>query len=136
MWLILTDLLSSYAHQLRPEVINFQSFLYRFSIHEMPLFGDVLGPNSPKYCQVLLNFSPQVVFKENKNSALRIFENSFFYRNGRSPVYTFGPTLISFSPCRRWLNFKQNNFQGKNSPIGLSKNCKVKTCLFSPSTVK
>ena len=48
------------------QVINFQSFLYRFSIHEMPLFGDVLGPNSPKYCQILLKFSPQVVFKETK----------------------------------------------------------------------
>ena len=48
------------------QVMNFQSFLYRFSIHEMPLFGDVLGPNSPKYCQILLKFSPQVVFKETK----------------------------------------------------------------------
>ena len=48
------------------QVINFQSFLYRFSIHEMPLIGDVLGPNSPKYCQILLKFSPQVVFKETK----------------------------------------------------------------------
>ena len=48
------------------QVINFQSFSYRFSIHEMPLFGEVLGPNSPKYCQILLKFSPQVVFKETK----------------------------------------------------------------------
>ena len=48
------------------QVINFQSFSYRFSIHEMPLFGEVLGPNSPKYCQILLKFSPQVVLKETK----------------------------------------------------------------------
>ena len=48
------------------QVINFQSFSYRFSIHEMPLFEEVLGPNSPKYCQILLKFSPQVVFKEKK----------------------------------------------------------------------
>ena len=48
------------------QVINFQSFLYRFSIHEIPLFGDVLGPNSPNNFQILLKFSPQVVFKEKK----------------------------------------------------------------------
>ena len=48
------------------QVINFQSFSYRFSIHEMPLFGEVLGPNSSKYCQILLKFSPQVVLKETK----------------------------------------------------------------------
>ena len=48
------------------QVINFQSFLYRFSIHEIPLFGDVLGPNSPNNFQILLKFSPQVVFKETK----------------------------------------------------------------------
>ena len=48
------------------QVINFQSFSYQFSIHEMPLFGEVVGPNSPKYCQILLKFSPQVVFKETK----------------------------------------------------------------------
>ena len=29
-----------------------------------------------------------------------------------------------------------NNFGGKNSPIGLSNNCKVKTYLFSPSNEK
>ena len=48
------------------QVMNFQSFLYRFSIHEIPLFGDVLGPNSPNNFQILLKFSPQVVFKETK----------------------------------------------------------------------
>ena len=48
------------------QVIIFQSFSNRFSIHEMSLFGEVLSPNSPKYCQVLLKFLPQVVFKETK----------------------------------------------------------------------
>ena len=46
------------------QIINFQRFSYRFSIYKMPLFGEVLSPNSPKYCQILLQFSPQVVFKE------------------------------------------------------------------------
>ena len=48
------------------QVINFQSFSYRFSIHEMPRFGEILGPNSAKYCHILINVSPQVVFKETK----------------------------------------------------------------------
>ena len=122
MWLILTGLLSSYAHQLRPEVINFQSFLYRFSIHEMPLFGDVLGPNSPKYCQVLLNFSPQVVFKEKKNSALRIFENSFFYRNGRSPEFTLLVQLWSlFPPAEDGQILNKIIFKEKIHPLGYPK---------------
>ena len=51
------------------QVINFQSFLYQFTINEMPLFGEVLSPNSSKYCQILLTGSIQ----QNKNSALRIF---------------------------------------------------------------
>ena len=48
------------------QLINFQSVSYRFSIHIMPLFGEVLGLNSHKYCQILLTFSPQVVFKKTK----------------------------------------------------------------------
>ena len=63
----------------------------------------------------------------NKNSALRIFEKLNFLQKREIPrVYTFGPTLITFLPWRRWPNLKQSNFRGKNSPIGLSKNCKVK----------
>ena len=48
------------------QIINFQIFLYQFRIHEMTLFEEVLGPNSSKYCQILLKFSPQVVLKETK----------------------------------------------------------------------
>ena len=48
------------------QVINFQSFSYQFSIHEMALFGEVLDPNSPNYCQILLKFSAKVVLKETK----------------------------------------------------------------------
>ena len=48
------------------QVINFQSFLYQFSIYQMPLFGEAVGPSSPKYCQILLKFPPQLVFKETK----------------------------------------------------------------------
>ena len=48
------------------QVIDFQSFSYRFSIHEMSLLGGFLGPNLPKYCPILMQVSPEVVFKEKK----------------------------------------------------------------------
>ena len=48
------------------QVIDFQSFSYRFSIHEMALLGGFLGPNFPKYCPILMQVSPEVVFKEKK----------------------------------------------------------------------
>ena len=67
------------------QVINFQSFSYQFSIHEMPLFGEVVGPNSPKYCQILLKCSPQLVFKETKTVLLRIFEKLKFLQKREIP---------------------------------------------------
>lgn len=48
------------------QVTNFQNFSYRFSIHEMALLGGFLGPNFPKYCPILMQVSPEVVFKEKK----------------------------------------------------------------------
>ena len=84
------------------QVTNFQSFLYQFSVHDMPLFGEVVGPNSPKYCQILLKFSPQVVFEETKTVVQEFLKNSNFYRNGRYSEFTlFGPTLASFSPLKK-----------------------------------
>ena len=65
----------------------------------MPLFGEVVGPKSPKYCQTLLKCSPQLVFKETKTVLLRIFEKLKFLQKREIPrVYTFGPTLVPFSP--------------------------------------
>ena len=71
-----------------------------------------------------------VSIQRNKNSALRIFEklNSLLKRE-IPRIYTFGPTLIPFSPWRRWPNLKENNFRGKNSPIGLSKNWRASSPL-------
>ena len=77
------------------QVINFQSFSYQFSIHEMPLFGEVVGPNSLKYYQILPNTT--VSIQGNKNSALRIFEKLKFLQKRDIPrVYTFGPTLAPY----------------------------------------
>ena len=76
-------------------VINFQSFSYQFSIHWMAPFGEVLDPYSPKYCQVLLKFSPQVVFNETKTvlqESLKIF-----YRNRRYPEFAVLVKLLPVS---------------------------------------
>ena len=61
------------------QVISFQSFSYQFSIYENALFssfcfffwggrGRVLGPNSPKYCLILLMFALEVVLKKKKTA--------------------------------------------------------------------
>ena len=52
------------------QVKNFQSFSYRFSIHEIAPFlrdGGGLGPYSPKYGPTLLKFLPEVVYKQTKS---------------------------------------------------------------------
>ena len=48
------------------QVINFQRFSHQFSIYEMVLFRVFLGPNSLKYCVILIKFSPEVVFNNRK----------------------------------------------------------------------
>ena len=104
------------------QVINFQSFSYQFSIHEMPLFGEVVGPNSLKYYQILPNTT--VSIQGNKNSALRIFEKLKFLQKREIPrVYTFGPTLATFFPLKKMAKFKKNNniFGGKIHPLGYPK---------------
>ena len=53
------------------QVINFPMFSWQCSIHEMAF----LGPNSLKYCQILLNTSTDVVFKETQT----VFEE--FWKN-------------------------------------------------------
>ena len=63
----------------------------------MPFFGEVVGSNSPKYCQILANTT--VSIQGNKSSALRIFEKLKVLQKREIPrVYTFGPTLATFSP--------------------------------------
>ena len=70
----------------------FQSFSYWFSIHEMALFGGVLGPYSPKYCSNLPKFWPEVVFKLEKDIVWKILQNFEFWLKWNAPkVYAFGP---------------------------------------------
>ena len=122
------------------QVINFQSFLCQFSIHEMHLFGDVLGPNSPQILPDSAKIFTTGSIQGNKSSAFKKFwKNLIFYRNGSYPEFTLLFQLWSLLPLEEDLkrsNLKQNHFQRKNSLIGLSKNCKFKTCLFCLSSEK
>ena len=119
------------------QVINFQSFSYQFSIHEMALFGEVLGPNSHKYHQILITFSPQVVFKETKTVLQESLKNSNFYRNGRYPEFALLVQLWPlFSPWRRWLNFKNKIIlEEKIHPLGYPKIVKSRR-ISSPLQMK
>ena len=67
----------------------------------MALFGEVFGSNCPKYCQILLKFSLQVIIQGNKKSALRIFEKLKFLQKRKIPrVSNFGPALNPFLPLK------------------------------------
>ena len=70
------------------QVINFQIFWYQFSIYKTILFGGFFGPNSPKYCPILMKFSPEVLFKERKSVNLRIFKKFKFLRKREIPNFT------------------------------------------------
>ena len=115
------------------EVKKFEMFLWRWSIHEMAHFWAFLGPNSPKYGQILLKFAPQLVFMGSKTV---FFENSNFYRNRTYPKFALFSVFVQlwgcFSPWRRPKSKKLNVlektkcFGGPNYAIGLSKNRKIK----------
>ena len=58
------------------QVINFQMFSWQCSIHELGHLREILSPNSPKYCLILLKFAPEVVLKEEKTMFQKFLENS------------------------------------------------------------
>ena len=60
------------------QVIKFEMFSWRCSIHEMAHFWGFLDPNSPKYGQILLKFLPDVVVLANIK---RVFEESLKNQN-------------------------------------------------------
>ena len=75
----------------------------------MTHFGGFLGLNSPKYYQILLKFSPEVVFKETQTVFEKFWKNSNFYRNERYPKFTRLVQLsLPFSPWR-WPKSKKLN---------------------------
>ena len=67
---------------------SFKFLSHQFSIHETIPFGGSFGPNSPKYCPILIIFSPEVLFKERKSVNLRIFKKFRFLRKREIPNFT------------------------------------------------
>ena len=64
----------------------------------MPLFGEVVGPNFPKYCQILLKFSPQ--YSRKQKQYFKNFWKTHFFTETRDTQslhfwFNFGP---SFAP--------------------------------------
>ena len=88
------------------QVINFQSFLCRFNIHEMALFGEVLGPNFPQILPDFAKIFTTGSIQGSKSIALRIFEKLKFLQKREIPrVCTFGPTLTPFFPLKKMAKF-------------------------------
>ena len=52
------------------QVINFQKFSWRWSIHELSHFRGFLGPNLPKIASILVKLAPEVALKE-RNTVLK-----------------------------------------------------------------
>ena len=72
------------------QVINFQSVLYQFSIHQMVPFGGFLDPIPSSPPPPL----PKGNIQGEKKCVLRIFEKFKYMRKREIPkVCTFGPTL-------------------------------------------
>ena len=69
------------------------------SIHEMVLFQGFWGPNSPKFCLILLKFFPDVILKKTKPVFENFLKNSKFYGNR---VY---PKFALFSVCATVTHF-------------------------------
>ena len=88
------------------QVINLPMFSWRCNIHEMALFSEGGGRGGsilkPKYCQILLNISLEVVFKDTQtNNVWRILEKFELLQKREIPkVCTYGATLTLFFPLK------------------------------------
>ena len=69
------------------QVIKFEMFSWRCSIHEMAHFGGFLGPNSPKNGQIFLKFLPEIVLKDSKRVFEESLKNRNFYKNREYPKF-------------------------------------------------
>ena len=100
------------------QVKNFQKVSWRWSIHELGHFGRFLGPNSPKYCPILMKLAPEVVFKERNRVFQKILTNSNFQRNCTLSKFNFffsvfaqlwGSIRISQNRVPIWSQFFRKN---------------------------
>ena len=70
------------------QVMNFQMFSWRCSIHQMALFGGFLGPFSPKYGSNLLKFGPEIVYYKKKTFYKQCFKINCLSTNGAYLKFT------------------------------------------------
>ena len=63
--------------------------MYGLSIHEMALYWGFLGPYSPKYGRIMLNFSPEVFSNNRKTVFSEFFKSYYFSWNVMYPKFTF-----------------------------------------------
>ena len=111
------------------QVIKFEMFSWRCSIHEMAHFGGFLGPNSPKCGPIRLKFGPRLFLMEIKTLLQEFFKNSNFSRNRTFPKFArffgFCPTLRPFFSMKEAEIEKSKYFQRQNYAIGLSEYRKI-----------
>ena len=118
------------------QVINFQSFLYWFSIHEMALFGEVLGPNSPQNCQIYLIFFLQVVFKKQKQYFKNLWKTQIFTETRDIQSLHFWSNFDPFYPPEEdGRNQKKIILKEKLLPLGYPKIAKSRR-ISSPLQMK
>ena len=115
-------------------------FFWQCSIHKMALCGGggegALGPNSPKYCPILLKFAPEVVFKETQ-SVWKILKNQIFTETKGYPKFAHLVQLWPLFPSWRWLKSnKVDIFHTKIQPLGYPTIAKWRPYLFSPLNEK
>ena len=109
------------------KVNNFQSFMYRFSIHEIALFGKFLGPYFPSMVQYY-RYSQQRQYSSKQKHCLNIFEgfDSLWEKDGPK-VGTFGPTMTLLFLLKMAKIEKNKQQCRKMSVIELSKYVKMKS---------
>ena len=92
--------------------------MYRFSIHEIALFGRFFGRGSTL---------------ANKNTVWKILEGLvYLWKRDRLKVSTFGPTLTPLFPLNMAKIHKNKQWCGKTSAIELSKFVKMKSLSHLP----
>ena len=101
------------------EVINFQMFSWQCSIHEIAPLGSFLGPNSPKCCQILLKFLPELVIKETQTVFKEFWKNSIFYETGDTQNLHVWSNFDPLFPPWRWPKLRKiKKIQKKVQPSG------------------
>ena len=83
-----------------------------------PFLGYFLGPNSPKYCLILLKFSPDVVSKERKTVFKNFWKIQYFTKSAHSQILPFFKVFAQLWPhFTLWRRSKSNKLNGCQEKI-------------------